>query len=188
VKFQGVDILLGPEMRSTGEVMGIDTDFGRAYAKSQAGAGMTLPGPGGEEGRRRVVISVNDKDKAAILEPARRLVEMGFELFATNGTFRCLQEREISCQRVFKMHEGRPNIVDLMKNKNIALVINTPMEQTAAYDERTLRRAALEQNVPYVTTLSAAHAAVLAIASDLKKTLEVKPLQDYYKQQVYERV
>jgi carbamoyl-phosphate synthase large subunit len=180
VKFQGVDILLGPEMRSTGEVMGIDTDFGRAYAKSQAGAGMILPGSTAEAAKKRVVISVNDKDKSAIVDSARKLVGMGYEIHATGGTFRHLQEHGIACERVFKVHEGRPNIVDLLKNKNIALVINTPMDQVAAYDERALRRSAVEQNVPYVTTMSGAQAAVMGIASDLKKNLEVKSMQDYF--------
>ena len=132
-------------MRSTGEVMGIDTDFGRAYAKSQAGAGMILPGSTAEAAKKRVVISVNDKDKSAIVDSARKLVGMGYEIHATGGTFRHLQEHGIACERVFKVHEGRPNIVDLLKNKNIALVINTPMDQVAAYDEQALRRSAVTE-------------------------------------------
>lgn len=132
VKFPGVDTVLGPEMRSTGEVMGIDTDFGRAYAKSQAGAGMTLPGPNTEGEKRSVIISVTDKDKEDILESARHLEQMGFEIHATGGTYKYLQDSGIASQKVFKVHESRPHIVDLMKNGKIALVINTPMDQNSA--------------------------------------------------------
>lgn len=179
VKFPGVDPVLGPEMRSTGEVMGIDTDFGRAYAKAQAAAGMRLPDPHPAKGKHQVILSVNDRDKELILDSAKRLVEMGFELQATEGTYRYLKDHSIKCKRVFKVKEDRPNIVDLMKNGSVVLVINTPLDETSAYDERALRRCAIEQQIPYVTTLSAARAAVLGIEANLTKELQVKALQDY---------
>jgi carbamoyl-phosphate synthase large subunit len=180
LKFPGVDILLGPEMRSTGEVMGIDTDFGRAYAKAQAGAGMMLPEPNPPLDKRQVVISVTDRDKPAIVESARWLAEMGFELLATGGTFEFLRQHKIPSKRVFKVKEDRPHIVDIMKNLNTALVINTPLDASSAYDELALRRCALEHHIPYVTTVAAARAAVLGIRSNLKENLQVKAIQDYF--------
>lgn len=180
LKFPGVDTLLGPEMRSTGEVMGIDTDFGRAYSKAQAGAGMQLPSPYPQGKKKCVVISLNDRDKQAIVEPAKNLAAMGFELMATGGTFKYLQERGVECRRVNKVQDGRPNIVDFMKNGLTVLVMNTPQDQASTYDEKSLRRCALELNIPYVTTISAAQAAVLGIASNLKENLQVKALQDYF--------
>jgi len=172
---------LGPEMKSTGEVMGISTDFGRAFAKAQAGAGMVLPSPHPKDDKRQVVFSVNDGDKINLLQSAKLLLEMGFQLHATGGTHKFLNENQIPNQFVYKVKEDRPNIVDLMKNGNVVLVINTPLDRESADDERALRRCALELNIPYVTTVSAAQAAVLGIASDMKKTLEVKALQDYFK-------
>ncbi|MBI1390946.1 MAG: carbamoyl-phosphate synthase large subunit [bacterium] len=180
VKFPGVDTILGPEMRSTGEVMGIDTDFGRAYAKAQAGAGMILPGPNPPKEKSQIIISVNDHDKPEFLPIAAELARLNFELFATGGTFDYLKENGVECQRVFKVKEDRPNIVDLMKNGRIALVINTPLDRESAYDELALRRCAVEQNVPYVTTRAGAQAALAAIQSDLKNNLQVKALQDYF--------
>jgi carbamoyl-phosphate synthase large subunit len=181
VKFSGVDPLLGPEMRSTGEVMGIDTHFGRAYAKSQAGAGMMLPSPFPTTDKKLIIVSVHDRNKADILRPVRKLIEMGFEILATGGTFQYLSGEGIATTRVFKVHEERPHIVDVMKNGKVALVINTPSGQDAAKDEVALRRCALENNIPYVTTISAAQAAVEGIASNLFASLEVKSLQDYFK-------
>ena len=180
VKFQGVDTLLGPEMRSTGEVMGIDTDFGRAYSKSQAGAGMQLPCPHPQGKKKSVVLSVKNRDKPLILEPAKQLVEMGFEIMATGGTYEYLQNEGVECSQVLKVQEGRPNIVDFMKNGLTVLVINTPLDMASTFDEKALRRCALELNIPYVTTVSAAQAAVLGIAANLKENLQVKALQDYY--------
>ncbi len=180
VKFAGVDTLLGPEMRSTGEVMGLDTDFGRAYSKSQAGAGMRLPEPHPTGVQRVVVISVNDRDKPAMVEPAWQLARMGFEIWATAGTWEHLNEHGISCQRAYKVGENRPDIVDMMKNGNVTLVINTPSGKKSTFDEQALRRCALERNIPYVTTVSAAEAAVRGIAADLKVNLTVKALQDYF--------
>ncbi len=180
VKFSGVDILLGPEMRSTGEVMGIDTDFGRAYAKSQAGAGMILPNPDPPSDKQLVVVSVKDRDKKAIIKPAKELFGMGFQILATGGTYDFLKKNGVDCKYVYKVKEGRPNIVDVMKNGQTALVINTPLNSESAYDERALRRCAVEQNVPYVTTVAAALAAVKGIRSNLSKNLSVKALQDYF--------
>ena len=182
VKFTGVDPVLGPEMRSTGEVMGIDTDFGRAYAKSQAGAGMTLPSPFPKGDKKIVLISVNDRNKSTILEPAKQLIEMGFEIKATLGTYEFLKGNGVECQRVFKVKEERPHIVDVMKNGKVVLVINTPLGESSTVDEMALRRCALEQNLPYVTTVSAAQAAVMGIAANLRENLEVKSMQDYFKE------
>ncbi len=180
VKFPGVDTLLGPEMRSTGEVMGIDTDFGRAYAKAQAGAGMLLPRPNPPDNKRKVILSVNDADKPHMVELAQKLETMKFELLATSGTCSYLNKKNVSCSRVFKVHESRPNIVDIMKNGEVALVINTPMDKESAFDEMALRRCALEQNIPYVTTVAAARAALYGIESDFTRNLQVKALQDYH--------
>ncbi len=180
VKFAGVDTVLGPEMRSTGEVMGIDTDLGRAYAKAQAGAGMILPAPHPPKDNRQIIVSVKDRDKPAIVDPARQLCEMGFYILATKGTYNHLKSKGIQCRRVFKVHEDRPNIVDIMKNGKCVLVINTPLNESSAYDELALRRCALEQSVPYVTTVSAARAAVLGIRSNLRQNLKIKSLQDYF--------
>jgi carbamoyl-phosphate synthase large subunit len=180
VKFQGVDTLLGPEMRSTGEVMGIDVDFGRAYAKSQAGAGMQLPQPHPQGKNRYVIISINDRDKSEIVESAKKLVTMGFEIIATGGTYTFLSEQGVTCRKVYKVQEKRPNVVDFMKNGKTVLVINSPLDMESAFDEKALRRCALEMNIPYVTTVSAAQAAVLGIESNFTKNLEVKALQSYF--------
>ncbi len=180
VKFPGVDTLLGPEMRSTGEVMGIDTDFGRAYSKAQAGAGMQLPSPHPQGKKRCVVISVNDHDKSLIVDSAQKLADLDFEIMATGGTADFLRNQGVDCKTVFKVQEGRPNIVDFMKNGLTVLVINTPLDQISTFDEKSLRRCALELNIPYVTTVSAAQAAVLGIASNLKQHLRVKALQSYF--------
>lgn len=182
VKFPGVDTILGPEMRSTGEVMGIDTDFGRAYAKAQAGAGMFLPGPNPPKEKSQVIISVNDHDKANFLPIAKRLVKLGFDLFATGGTHTFLSENSVECEKIYKVKENRPNIVDLMKNGRISLVINTPLDRESAYDELALRRCAVEQNIPYVTTTAGAQAALDGIEADLTNNLQVKALQDYHAQ------
>ena len=180
VKFPGVDTLLGPEMRSTGEVMGIDTDFSRAYAKAQAGADMLLPSPDPESDKNRVILSVNDRDKPMIVEVARRLSEMGFILCATSNTHKYLEEHGVKSEAVFKVSENRPNVVDIMKNGQTVLVINTPLDRNSALDERALRRCALEHHIPYITTVSAARAAVQGIQASLTKNWTVKALQDYH--------
>ncbi len=181
LKFPGVDILLGPEMRSTGEVMGIDDDFGKAYAKAQAAADMSLPLPNPPKDCNKIMISVNDRDKEAVIDVARQLNELGFKLVATGGTQKVIQDNGIPCERVYKVNEDRPNTVDEMINGGYALVINTPMDRSSAQDERALRRTALEYKIPYITTISAAQAAVQAIAANLiGDNLTVKPLQDYF--------
>ncbi len=173
-RFPGVDVLLGPEMKSTGEVMGIDHDFGIAYAKSQLGAGQWLPARGG------VVLSVKDEDKPGAVDLARRLSAMGFSLFATRSTADALRGAGVAVTKVTKMSQGRPHIVDRMINKEIDLVINTPSGKQASMDAREMRGAALRLNIPYITTLAAAKASVAAMEALCYREIKVKPLQDYH--------
>ncbi len=173
-RFAGVDPVLGPEMKSTGEVMGIDTDFGRAYAKSQIAAGQLLPARG------RVFISVKNQDKRPIIFIAKRLFDLGFTLLATGGTARVLARSGLEVQPVLKIIEGRPNIADLIKNGEIDLIINTPSGKEAYEDRLSLRSLAVMYNVPYITTVSGASAAVNGIEFLQKGGLEVKALQDYH--------
>jgi len=174
VKFPGVDILLGPEMKSTGEVMGVDTDFGRAFAKSQQGAYSTLPKEG------TVFLSVNDKDKPAIVEVASELINMGFKIMATTGTAAYLNEHKVNAKQVMKVNEGRPNVVDLLLNKEINLVINTPLGATSQYDEKAIRRSAVSHAVPVITTLAAAKAAIRGIKAMRQGEMDVCPIQEYH--------
>ncbi|MDO8547405.1 MAG: carbamoyl-phosphate synthase large subunit [Nitrospirales bacterium] len=173
-KFPGTDVLLGPEMRSTGEVMGIADDFGSAFLKSQAGAGSPLPMSG------RVFLSVKDKDKMATVALVRRVLELGFTVEATRGTAGYLAQHGVVVNVVNKVMEGRPHIVDHIKNGEIHLVINTVGDKASQLDSASLRRAALVQNVPYQTTLAGARATLMAIEAGLKRKLTVKPLQEYY--------
>jgi carbamoyl-phosphate synthase large subunit len=174
-RFPGADTLLGPEMRSTGEVMGIARGFGLAYAKAELAAGEALPTGG------TVFLSTHDRDKPALLPVARRLVEEGFALTATAGTARFLAEAGLAVEPVLKIHEGRPNIEDAIRSGRIQLLINTPIGRQAAHDDRYLRRAALDYAVPTVTTLAGARAAVEAIASlHREPELEVIALQDIH--------
>jgi carbamoyl-phosphate synthase large subunit len=174
-RFPGVDIILGPEMKSTGEVMGIDRDFARAFAKSQLGAGVILPRRG------TVFISVKDKDKPAMVEPGRRLVAMGFELIATGGTAAYLEAQGLPVRRINKVLEGRPHIVDAMKNGEIQLVFNTTDGAQAMADSFALRRTALSDSLPYYTTVSGVRAVVEALAALASGDLEVAPLQSYFR-------
>ena len=174
-RFPGVDVVLGPEMRSTGEVMGIDTDFARAFAKSQLAGGVQLPGSG------KVFISVKDDDKPAMAAPARKLIDLGFEIVATRGTAELLRASGMACREINKVLEGSPHIVDLIKNGEIALVFNTTEGAQAIADSFSLRRAALTEHVPYYTTVAGALAAVLAMETLLAGSLEVTPLQTYSK-------
>ena len=174
-RFPGVDIILGPEMKSTGEVMGIDTDFGRAWAKSQLGGGTKVPTAG------TVFISVKDRDKAPIAKAGRKLVEMGFTLIGTRGTARYLAEQSIPCGIINKVLEGRPHIVDAMKNGEVQLVFNTTEGKQAVSDSFDLRRTALMNKIPYYTTVAGALAAVEGIAAVKSGSLEVAPLQSYFK-------
>jgi carbamoyl-phosphate synthase large subunit len=169
-----VDTVLGPEMKSTGEVMGIAEDFPAAFAKSQIGAGSMLPKGG------VAFVSVRDADKARIVEPVRRLAKSGFRVVATTGTQRFLADRGVACGRINKVLEGRPHIVDAIKNGEIQLVINTTEGAQALADSRSLRRAALLHKVPYFTTLAGAGAAALGIEALRGGQLEVRPLQAYF--------
>jgi carbamoyl-phosphate synthase large subunit len=173
-RFPGVDTVLGPEMKSTGEVMGLDRTFEIAFAKSQLGAGSRLPREG------TVFVSVRDGDKDRIVDAMRLLVDKGFRIIATSGTQRFLQEHGIQAERVFKVLEGRPNIVDAIKNGEVQLVFNTTEGAQALLDSKSLRRAALLHKVPYYTTLSGAVAAVQGIKAYLEGDLEVRPLQSYF--------
>ena len=172
-RFPGVDTILGPEMRSTGEVMGWDRDFGRAFLKAQMGAGMKLPNEG------CVFFSIKDKDKNDNLaETAQRLIDIGFNIIATRGTAAFLKKKNIPCKQINKVYEGRPNIVDTMKNGGIDLVMNTTEGTQAVKDSREIRSVALYDKIPYFTTAAAAHAAALAIQSQTEGEIEVKSLQN----------
>ncbi len=173
-RFPHVDTVLGPEMKSTGEVMGIDAAFPVAFAKSQIGAGMKLPSGG------MVFVSVRDTDKPRVVEPIRRLVDLGFRIIATGGTQKFLGDQNIPCAKINKVLEGRPHIVDAIKNGEVQLVINTTEGAQALTDSRSLRREALLNKVPYFTTLAGASAAALGIEALLTGQLEVRPLQSYF--------
>ncbi len=173
-RFHGQDILLSPEMRSTGEVMGLDVDLGTAYAKSQMAAGASLPLGG------RVFISVSDAHKTEAAEVAKSFADLGFELVATGGTANVLEQAGLKVQRIFKLQEGRPNAIDLLKNKEIQLVINTPSGQVPRADEVRIRTTAVYTNTPIMTTLSGAKAAALGIAALKKSGYGVKTVQEYH--------
>ena len=172
-RFPGVDLILGPEMKSTGEVMGLDRDFGRAFAKSQLGSGTDLPLGG------CVFVSVRDRDKAALVEPCRQLAAWGFELVATHGTAQTLREAGVPVSLVNKVQEGRPDIVDEMRSGHIQLVFNTTEGAQTITDSFSLRRTALTHGIPYYTTVAGARAAVQAIQALRAGCLEVAPLQSY---------
>src|SRR6266404_1464375 len=175
-KFPGVDPVLSPEMHSTGEVMGIGESFGEAYAKAMTGAGLALPASG------IAFISVNDADKGQAVLLARRLARLGFQLMATRGTAVRLREVGLPVENVFKVNEGRPNVVEHVKQGEIALVINTPLGRASHFDEQAIRRAALQYNVPCVTTMTGAQALVEALASHMdESTVTVHALQDLHK-------
>ncbi|KIE58053.1 carbamoyl phosphate synthase large subunit [Methylacidiphilum kamchatkense Kam1] len=173
-RFAGVDILLGPEMKSTGEVMGIDDDFGIAYAKTQIALNAPLPLRG------KVFISVRDQDKKDGIEIARALNKLGFEIVATEGTARALNEAGVACMKLYKLSEGRPNVLDMIKNGEIALVINTPSGPTARKDEIRIRTTSLYSKIPVMTTIAAARATVEAIRSLQSREIHVKALQEYH--------
>jgi carbamoyl-phosphate synthase large subunit len=172
-RFPGVDPVLGPEMRSTGEVMGIDRDYAVAFAKSQLGAGTALPTTG------TVFVSVREADKDHILGAMRDFVEMGFRIVATRGTRRHLEAHGIPCEHVNKVLEGRPHIVDLMKNGGVQLVVNTSEGAKALADSKDIRRTALSNRIPYSTTVAGAIAVTRAIRALRADTLTVAPLQSY---------
>lgn len=174
-RFPGVDVLLGPEMKSTGEVMGVDTEFGRAYAKSQLGAGQNLPTEGA------VFISVQDADKKAVLQVARQFKEIGFTILATRGTSAFFSENGVENEMVNKVSAGRPHVVDEIMNKKVQFVINTGTGDRTREDGYLIRRAALKYSIPYATTIAGAKAMCRGIAALKEKALSVEPIQMYHK-------
>ncbi len=173
-KLSGVDLILGPEMRSTGEVMGIADSFGMAFAKAQHAADGELPVSGG------VFITVNDRDKVTVVPIARRLHELGFAVYATEGTAKHLRMRGIPAQTVLKVYEGRPNAIDLLVSGRIQLLINTPLGKLTQQDDYLMRAAALQHRIPYTTTMSAASAACDAIIALRSREREVRSLQEWH--------
>jgi carbamoyl-phosphate synthase large subunit len=173
-KFHGQDILLSPEMRSTGEVMGIDENLGIAYAKSQMAANSPLPLSG------TVFISVSDRDKPTVVEIAKQFVELGFNLVSTSGTATVLEKAGLKVQRLFKLDEGRPNALDLLKNREIQLVINTPSGSTPRSDEVKIRTTAVYTGTPIMTTISSAKAAVQGIAALKERGYGVRTIQEFH--------
>ena len=175
IKFPGIDSVLGPEMKSTGEVMGIDANFGLAFAKSQMAAGSSLPASG------TVFISVNDRDKERIVPVARKLQDLGFKLIATKNTGAVLTGHGLTIEEISKIGEGRPDMVDIIKNKQVDLIINTPKGTRSRSDGYTIRQHALIHSVPVITTVFGAEAAVDGITALSKQGIAVKPIQEYYK-------
>jgi carbamoyl-phosphate synthase large subunit len=172
-RFPGVDPILGPEMRSTGEVMGLDAAFPAAFAKAQLAAGDRLPTEG------CVFISVKDSDKPGMVAPARELIDLGFTILATGGTADVLIAAGVAVQKVNKVAEGRPHVVDAMKNNDVQLVFNTTEGSQSYKDSFSIRRTALTQDIPYYTTTSGARAAIQAIRRLKTGALDVRPLQTY---------
>jgi carbamoyl-phosphate synthase large subunit len=172
--FPEVDPLLGPEMRSTGEVLGMAPTFGEAFFKAQEAAQQTLPLQG------TVLITVADKDRPAVVEAARQFAELGFRILATDGTAATLTQHGVPAEVVKKMHEGRPNIVDLIKNREIHLIVNTPAGKQSQYDDSYIRKNAVKHKIPYITTLAGAVAAAKGIAAHRTEQATVKPLQGYH--------
>ncbi|MEM6821701.1 MAG: ATP-grasp domain-containing protein, partial [Verrucomicrobiota bacterium] len=173
-KFRGVDIILSPEMKSTGEVMGISDDFGMAFAKAQMATLSALPTEG------KVFLSVRDEDKQKSVEVGRILVECGLEICSTHGTAKFLRDAGVAVTELYKISEGRPNALDLLMNEELTLVINTPSGQVSREDEVRIRTTALYAKVPVITTLAAGHAAAKAISAMKNKSLEVNALQDIH--------
>ena len=177
LKFPGVDTILGPEMKSTGEVMGVAENFGLAFAKAQLAAGQPVPTAG------RVFLSVNDRDKPQGVERARELAGLGFKLVATRGTAQALRQAGLEVEVVHKVNEGRPNTVDLIKSRTLDLIINTPLGRTSRFDEKSIRRAAVQHGVTCITTLSAAAAVVNGIRAQREQGIQVVSLQELHAQQ-----
>jgi carbamoyl-phosphate synthase large subunit len=172
-KFPGTDTILGPEMRSTGEVMGIDSDFGRAFAKAELGAGEKLPLEG------TVFVSMSDRDKPLAADVVKEFIKLGFTIMATQGTRQVLQEQGLEILSVLKLHEGRPHVLDAIKNQKIQLIINTPSGEEAHTDSKLIRRTALGYKIPIITTIAGARATAAAIYSLQNTTLDVKVIQEY---------
>jgi carbamoyl-phosphate synthase large subunit len=173
-KFAGVDTVLGPEMKSTGEVMGVAATFGEAFAKAQLSAGHVLPTKG------TVFFTVNDHDKPAVVDLARRYVDLGFQIVATEGTANVLEKAGLVVERVFKVKEGRPNVVDLIKGDRIQMIVNTPRGQDTFFDEKAIRRAAVLARIPTITTIAAAEAAAEGITAMQRQRTTVNALQDLH--------
>jgi carbamoyl-phosphate synthase large subunit len=173
-KFPGVDTVLGPEMKSTGEVMGVADNFGEAFAKAQLAAGQKLPTQG------CVFFSVTDHDKLHVADVARKFVDMGFKLVATAGTADVIEAAGMPCDRVYKVKEGRPHVVDLIKGDRIQLIVNTPAGQEPFFDEKAIRRAAVTARIPTITTLAAARAAAEGIAALQRGEVNVRALQQLH--------
>jgi carbamoyl-phosphate synthase large subunit len=180
-KFPGVDTVLGPEMKSTGEVMGVADNFGEAFAKAQLAAGQKLPTQG------CVFFSVTDHDKLHVAEVARKFVDMGFKLVATAGTADVIEAAGMPCDRVYKVKEGRPHVVDLIKGDRIQLIVNTPAGQEPFFDEKAIRRAAVTARIPTITTLAAARAAAEGIAALQRGEVNVRALQQLHAERVVEK-
>ncbi len=174
-KFPAVDPLLGPEMKATGEVMGIDANFGLAFYKAQDACGMKLPMEG------TVLITVSDKDKLQIVPVAEKFDELGFKILATSGTRKYLASQGIKTTNILKLHEGRPHIADFIKNRQIELIVNTPIGRGAKYDDSYIRKTAIQNNVPYITTIAGAKAAVDGIWAVKHKNIEIKSIQEHHK-------
>ena len=172
-KFPGTDTILGPEMRSTGEVMGIDSDFGRAFAKAELGAGEKIPLQG------TVFVSMSDRDKPLAADVVKEFIKLGFTIMATQGTRKVLQEQGLQIESVLKLHEGRPHVLDAIKNQKIQLIINTPSGEEAHADSKLIRRTALGYKIPIITTIAGARATAAAIRSMQNTTLDVKVIQEY---------
>ena len=174
-RFPGVDVLLGPEMRSTGEVMGLDKTYDMAFAKAQLGAGMRIPKAG------TVFVSVKESDRGKVLPSIRKLVELGFHIKATGGNHAFLESKGVPSTKINKVLEGRPHIVDAIKNGDIQLVLNTTETRSSQSDSKSIRQTAVMQKVPYYTTLPGIISATKAIAAQKADTITVRPLQDYFK-------
>jgi carbamoyl-phosphate synthase large subunit len=174
VSFPEVDPILGPEMRSTGEVLGMADSAGLAFYKAQEGAKQILPTEG------TVLLSVSQRDRPAVLKVGRRFAELGFRILATEGTHGFFTANGIEAERIRKLHEGRPNIVDAITNGEIQLVVNTPIGKLSQYDDSYIRKSAVKHGIPYITTLSAAEAAAEGIAACRKEGTRVRSLQEYH--------
>ena len=167
--------MLSPEMKSTGEVMGIDDSFGKAFLKSQFAAGMDLPSSG------NILITLREKDRVKIVEPVRKLHSIGFNIVATKGTAQFFGENGIPCKPIYKLNEGRPDIIDEIKNGHIDLIFNVPVGEQALIDDAYIRKTATQFRIPLVTTVPGVYAMAEALASLKKEKIGVKPLQEYFK-------
>ncbi|MBL7070060.1 MAG: carbamoyl-phosphate synthase large subunit [Candidatus Omnitrophica bacterium] len=180
--FPEVDPVLGPEMRATGEVMGIAETFGLAFYKAQEAVGAKLPLEG------KVLLTVADKDKHELIPLAKRIEKLGFKIYATENTSRLLENKGVKNTRIKKLHEGRPNIVDAIKNNDIQLIVNTPIGRDSKYDDSYIRRMAIQKKIPYITSIAATEASIEGIEAAKTKEIEVKPLQSFYTKEVEETV